>query len=141
MKRFNLGDDVRVAYLPASDWHNRVGTIVEIFELEPHNEGNTAQECIVDLGGERRCFMDKHLVKTVSVRMLRFFRAEVSKRWQLEPNDVATLNGDRQDLIDLLCDRLSFAMRRAEGEVDDFYTTFNDRIARAIELPNRKNAA
>jgi hypothetical protein len=141
MRRFQLGDDVRVAYLPASEWQNRVGTIVEIFELEPHAEENTAQECVVDLGGERRCFMNKHLVKTVSARMVRFFRAEVSERWQLDPNDIATLNGDRQGLIDLLCDRLSFAIRRAEAEVDDFYATFNDRIARAIELPARKNAA
>jgi hypothetical protein len=141
MRRFHLGDDVRVAYLPASEWQNRVGTIVEIFELEPHEAENTAQECVVDLGGERRCFMNKHLVKTVSARMVRFFRAEVSERWQLEPNDIATLNGDRQGLIDLLCDRLSFAIRRAEAEVDDFYATFNDRIARAIEIPARRNAA
>lgn len=139
MGRFRVGDDVRVAYLPASEWQNRVGTVVEIFEL--HDGGNTAQECVVELGGERRCFMDKHLMKTVSSRLVRFFRAEVSERWHLEPNDVSSLRGDRQELIDLLCERLNFAMRRAEAEVDDFYITFNDRIARAIELPNRKNAA
>ena len=141
MARFHLGDDVRVAYLPASEWQNRVGTIVEIFEQRPHEKGNTAQECVVDLGGERRWFMDKHLVKTVSSRLVRFFRAEVSQRWPLEPNDVATLKGDRQGLVDLLCDRLSFAMRRAEAEVDTFYEAFDDRIALATELSNRKNAA
>ena len=141
MGRFRLGDDVRVAYLVASEWHNRVGTIVEIFEDGSCETGNTAQECVVELGGQRRWFLDKHLVKTVSSRLVRFFRAEVSQRWPLEPNDVATLNGDCHALVELLCDRLSFAMRRAEAEVDDFYATFNDRIARAIELPDRKNAA
>jgi hypothetical protein len=85
--------------------------------------------------------MDKHLVKTVSGRLVRFFRAEVSERWPLELDDIATLKGDRQELIDLLCDRLSFAMRRAEAEVDEFYMIFNDRLSRAIELPAAKKAA
>src|SRR5439155_22243713 len=94
MRRFCLGDDVRVANLAASQWQNRVGTIVEIFEHGPYEEGKIVQECAVALDGERRCFMDKHLMRTVPAKLIRFFRTEVSQRWQLDPNDVGLLNGD-----------------------------------------------
>ena len=87
MRRFCLGDDVRVANLAASQWQNRVGTIVEIFEHGPYEEGKIVQECAVALDGERRWFMDKHLMRTVPAKLIRFFRTEVSQRWQLDPND------------------------------------------------------
>ena len=133
MRRFCLGDNVRVANLAASQWQNRVGTIVEIFEHGPYEEGKIVQECAVDLDGERRWFMDKHLMRTVPAKLIRFFRTEVSQRWQLDPNDVGLLNGDREQLVDLLRDRFSFVIRRAEAEVDDFYITFKDRISRATD--------
>ena len=152
MKRFNVGDYVRVAKLWASQWQNRIGRIVEIFEHGPYREGQISQECALDFEGERCWFMDKHLVKSVPARLVRFFRVEVSERWHLGHDDVGSLNGDREELVNLLCDRLSFAMRRAEAEVDDFYRTFNDRIARAVEqgspaegvhtqAPTRRDAA
>jgi hypothetical protein len=77
--------------------------------------------------------MAMHLVLTVPVKFTRFFRAEVFERWQLEADDASFLNGDRDELVRLLCDRFNFSMRRAEAEVDDFYTTFNERMDCAIE--------
>jgi hypothetical protein len=133
MKRLHVGDHVRVANLPASPWQNRIGKIVEILEHGTYEAGKTRQECALDLEGKRCWFMDKHLVKSVPARVVRFFRAEVSEQWHLEQNDVGSLNGDREELVGLLCDRLNFAMRRAEAEVDDFYISFDERIARTIE--------
>jgi hypothetical protein len=108
---------------------------VLIFEHGPYGKAGILQECAVDTGGERCWFMAKHLMKSVPARLVRFFRAEVSDRWHLEPDEVGGLSGDREDLIGLLCDCLNFARRRAEAEVDHFYIEFNDKIARAIE-PN-----
>jgi hypothetical protein len=133
MRCFRLGDEVRIVGLPGSHWQNRQGTIVQILEHRPCEQEDMAQECAVDLGGERRWFMARHLVKTVSARFVRFFRAEVLERWHLEPDEVDGLKGDCQGLVDLLCDRLNFAARRAETEVDDFCAEFNEKIARAVD--------
>jgi hypothetical protein len=133
MGSFRLGDEVRVVGLPSSQWQNRQGTIVQILEHGHCEQGDIAQECAVDLGRERRWFMAKHLVKTVSAKFLRFFRAEVLDRWHLEPDEVDSLKGDSQGLVDLLCDRLNFSARRAETEAEDFCTEFNEKIARAID--------
>jgi|ERR1041384_2539302 hypothetical protein len=140
MKRFQVGDHVRVANLPASSWQNRIGTIVEILEHGTYEAGKMTQECALDLEGKRCWFMDKHLVKSVPARVVRFFRVEVSEQWHLEHNDVDSLNGDREELVGLLCDRLNFAMRRAEAEVDDFYISFNERIAGTIEQRSPERA-
>ena len=133
MRHFRLGDYVEVAGLPGSKWQHRQGTVVEIFEHGLYEQEQIAEECAVNIGGERRCFMTEHLVKTLPPKLVRLFRAEIMERWHLDPNDVHSLKGDRHELVDLLCDRLSFTMRRAEAEVDDFYTEFDERLARAID--------
>src|SRR5713226_1954950 len=102
MRHFRIGDYVRVLGLPGSEWQDREGTIVEIFEHGPYEHGDILQECAVNFEGERRWFITKHLVKTVSARLLRFYRAEVLVRWQLEPSAVGGLNGDRDELAVLL---------------------------------------
>ncbi len=133
MARFRLGDEVRVAGLPHSQWQDRRGTIVEIFEHGPYEQGQVVQECALDIGGERRWFMARHLAKTVPVRFLRFFQSEALVRWRLEKHDVERLNGEREELVGLLCDNLGFARRRAEIEADEFLGELTDRIARAID--------
>jgi hypothetical protein len=133
MARFRLGDEVRVAGLPHSQWQNRQGTIVEIFEHGPYEQGQVVQECAIDVGGERRWFMARHLARTVPARFLRFFQSEASVRWHLEPNAVELLNGEREELVGLLCDCLGFARRRAEAEADEFLTELTERIARATD--------
>ena len=77
--------------------------------------------------------MAQHLVRSVPARFVRFFRAEVLDRWRLDPDKVSLLNGDRHELVGLLCDEFSFAIRRAEAEVDDFYAAFDDRMACATD--------
>jgi len=137
MTCFSLGDYVEIVGLPGSQWQNCQGAVVEILDRALYEQEIT-QECGVDIEGERHWFMATHLVKIVRPRLIRFFRAEILERWHLRPNDVDGLKGDRQGLVGLLCDRLSFAMRRAEAEVEDFYIEFNERIARAIDLQATK---
>jgi len=138
MRRFHLGDEVRVVGLPNSQWQDRQGTVVEMFPQQPE----AGHEYAVAFGTERRWFLDKHLVKSVPAKLVRFFRAEALNRWQLCPDDVSTLNGDIPELARLLCDRLDFAIRRAGAEAEDFYKEFNERIARAVyESPSKESAA
>ena len=132
MKRFQLGDEVRIAGLPNSQWQDRRGTIVNIVEDDTLLEGSIKQECEVDVRGERRWFMAEHLVKSVPERFVRLFRAEVVQRWHLDPDDTCNLKGDSQGLVALLCDRLSFSIRHAEPEVEAFYAALNERIAGSI---------
>jgi len=80
-----------------------------------------------------RVSVAQHLEKSVPDRWVRFFRVEALHRWHLEPDDVSNLNRDWQGLVAVLCDRLSLTIRRAEAEADDFYTEFNERMARAID--------
>src|SRR5437762_8224917 len=143
MRHFHVGDYVRIFGLSGSQWDDREGIIVEIFEHGPYEQGQIRQECAVDVGGERHWFMDRHLVKTAPVALIRFYRAEVLARWQLEPSDVGSLNSNPRELVALLRDRFNFAPRRAHAEVDDFVTAFNERIAQAVEPNNSsaKNAA
>ena len=62
--------------------------------------------------------------------------AEVSDRWkQLNPDQVAPLIGDRDQLIELLQRDCDFALRRAQSEVDDFLAAFISRMDRAAEDP------
>jgi hypothetical protein len=54
-------------------------------------------------------------------------------RWQLAPEDTCRLTGDDEEVVDLLQDHFGFAKRRAEAEVDDFYTAFNQKMACATQ--------
>ena len=135
MKRFQVGDDVRVSDLPNSQWQDLAGTIVEIRERHSCGEAGMVQECAVKIAGELRWFMADHLVKTVSTKWVRFFQTEAMYRWKLDPNAVGSLTGDREQLAGVLRDRLGFTMRRAQTEVDEFYTMFNERITRVIDVP------
>ena len=137
MKRYRIGDEVQIVGLPHSQWQGRRGTIVEIFEHGPYEEGVIAQECAVDIAGQTRWFMARHLAKCGSTSLTRFFRAEVLDRWQLESVDVTLLTVDREGLILLLRDRFQFAGRRAGAEADDFLIAFNNRIASAMEPAER----
>ncbi|SRR6266704_5439352 len=91
------------------------------------------QESAVDIDGGRCWFMAKDLVKTLPRKWIHFFRSDVLHRWQLEPDDTCSLTGDPEELVGLLRDRFGFAKRRAEAEVDDFYTAFNQKMACATE--------
>jgi hypothetical protein len=135
MKRFQVGDQVRVASLSSSPWQNSRGTIIEILESHPLADSGTLQECAVKIGDKRCWFMSAHLARSVPARFVRFFRAEVLDRWRLDPDKVSLLNGDHQELVDLLCDEFSFAIRRAEAEADEFYAAFNARMACATDSP------
>jgi hypothetical protein len=119
--RLKVGDAVRVCHAPGSPWQASLGTIVEIFDRE-----GDLQEYAVRIEGNLRWFMAEHLVKTVSPKWLRFFRNEVMERWTLSPDETCQLNGDREQLIELLCDQRAFSIRRAEAEVDEFYVKFDE---------------
>ena len=135
MKRFQVGDHVRIACLSASSWQNSRGTVIEIVERRQSEEAGTLQECAVDIEDRLCWFMAEHLVRSVPARFARFFRAEVLDRWRLDPDKVSLLNGDYQGLVDLLCDEFSFTIRRAEAEVNEFCAAFNARMACATDSP------
>jgi hypothetical protein len=119
--RLKVGDAVRVCHAPGSPWQASLGTVVEIFDRE-----GGLQECAVRIDGNLRWFMAEHLGKTVSPKWLRFYRNEVMERWRLSPDETCNLNGDRDQLVELLRDHCAFSIRRAEVEVDDFYVKFDE---------------
>lgn len=80
------------------------------------------------LDGDRRWFMAQHLTRTISPQWARFFRNEAKDRWKLDPDRTAQLNGDWDQLIDLLCDHYDFTIRRAQTEAEDFYSEFDRRV-------------
>ena len=145
--RFQPGDVVRVARLPHSEWQGEHGVIAEVIE---HGEaGPDIQECAVQFSEDRRCwFLSIHLTKTIPERLIRFFRAEVSERWKnVNPNEILRLDGDRDQLIAMLQEECSFALRRAQIEVDEFFSEFDLRMAHALsetrshEAPRAAKAA
>lgn len=101
MNRFQVGDKVRIVGLSTSQWRDARGTILEISE-RTGVDAQKVQECEVNLNGERRWFLADHLIKSIPTKWVRFFRAEASERWQLNPDDVVTLNGDHLQLKALL---------------------------------------
>jgi hypothetical protein len=133
MRNFRVGDHVRVIGLLNSRWQNLKGRIVEIFEAGSCESDEIQQECAVDLGGERCWFLANHLMKTIPGKWIQFFRSDVLDRWQLAPEDTCRLTGDDEEVVDLLQDHFGFAKRRAEAEVDDFYTAFNQKMACATQ--------
>jgi hypothetical protein len=138
--RFQPGDAIRVATLPHSEWQGAHGVILETVEHGEAGEG--VQECAVQFSGERRWFLSTHLIKTVPEKLLRFFRAEVSDRWKyLNPDEIARLHGDREELIALLQEDCQFALRRAQAEVDDFLSVFHSRLEHATEAGPAAKAA
>jgi len=59
----------------------------------------------------------------------RFFRGEVSSRWQqLTSSDIEECCSDRSRLTGLLETRYGYAPSRAEKEVQLFYGEFHDRL-------------
>lgn len=133
MTRFCIGDKVRVAGLPSSQWRDFRGTVIETVDHGPYKDFGLIQECAVDVAGQKRWFMAKHLARIAPPDRTRLFQAELLARWQLEPGDVAALNEDRHQLVDLLRRRFDFAASRAEAEANEFFTMFDARIARAVE--------
>src|SRR5262249_29732819 len=126
MIRFQVGDEVQVEGLETSEWRGLRGVVVKILNRPYDENGELIQECAVQFPTARRWFLANHLVRTAPDKWIRFFRAEVLERWnQLGSNDVALLNGDRDELIGLLQDRYGFARRRAEVQVDDFISTLS----------------
>ena len=134
MNRFQIGDDVRIVGLPTSQWHGDRGRVVEVID-SVGGDAEEVQECAVNIAGERRWFRADHLVKSVPGKWVRFFRAEALDRWQLNPDDVAALDGDHVQLIALLQDRHDFSGRRAQAEVGEFISMLYERINRATAIP------
>ena len=129
MIRFQLGEEVQVEGLPASDWCGLRGIVVKISEGSSGEESEPVQECAVQFSNGRRWFLATHLVRTAPQKRLRFFRTKVLDQWnELSTADVGLLNGSRDELINLLQEKCCFARRRAELEVDEFISVFEKRI-------------
>jgi hypothetical protein len=129
--RFKPGDHIRVSHIDGSSWQDRHGTVVDVivrYENEP------VQECAVSIDGDRRWFMARHLVRTVSPKLLRFFRSEALDRWTLDPDKAALLTGDRDQLLDILCEHCHFTIRRAQAEVEAFYDEFDRKTQTTIGI-------
>src|SRR5438876_9043888 len=102
MISFQVGDQVNVDALPSSEWRGVSGVIVKIVERQIE-DGETVQECAVQFPTGRRWFLAKHLTRSAPEKWGRLFRYEVFERWKdLSPDDVAVLNGDRDQLVALL---------------------------------------
>ena len=129
MIRFQIGDEVQVHSLTSSDWCGLRGVVVKTIDRQSYDGTAELQECAVQFDEGRRWFLANHLVRATADKHVRFFRAEVLGHWQLDSSDVAILNGDRDGLVHLLQDRLSFARRRAEAEADAFIAAFGNRVA------------
>src|SRR5438045_1362375 len=104
--KFQIGDQVRVAGLPHSEWHGASGVVANLIErpgrssrpgqLGELNADETppVQECAIQTSSGKRWFLAADLVRTVPDRALRLFRGELLERWPgLSPDDVISLNG------------------------------------------------
>jgi hypothetical protein len=128
-----LQDNVRVIGLPNSEWQGLRGTVVEIAETIGTDQRVRPEYAVEFMGKGRRWFLPEHLVRSVPEKRLRFFRYEVMERWnQLDADDVAVLHGDCGELINLLQDRYDFTTRRAQAEVENFFSEFESKIASAV---------
>lgn len=119
--QFKTGDYIRVSHIAGSSWHDRHGTIVDVIV---RSEAESVQECAVSVDGDRRWFMAYHLTRTVPPKLIRFFRSEVLDHWPLGPDQAAVLNGDSDQLIELLCEQCQFTIRKAQSEVEEFFEEF-----------------
>jgi hypothetical protein len=125
---FQIGDRVRVDGLPTSEWRGVSGVIVKVVERQTE-EGEATQECAVQFPTGRRWFLARHLTRSDPEKGARFFRGEALERWRdLSVQDVALLNGDRDELIALLQERCGFSLKRAGMEADSFILQVQERI-------------
>jgi len=129
--RFKAGDHIRVSDIAGSTWQDRHGTVVDVIV---RYEDGPVQECAVSLDGERRWFMARHLTRTISPKLIRFFRSEVLDRWKLDPDKTAFLNGDSDQLIDALCEQCHLTIPRAQSEVEQFYDEFDRKTQQTPEV-------
>lgn len=136
MIRFQTGDEVRVTGLPASEWQGEAGVVVKTYE-RVYEDGAESQECEVKFQSRRRWFMASHLSRAVPDRTRRFFRGEALHRWaDLSPDDVLTLSGKRDELIQFLQERLGLGLKRATSEADSFISDIEERIGSAVASSN-----
>jgi uncharacterized protein YjbJ (UPF0337 family) len=142
MIHFQVGDEVRVAGVPADEWCGASGLIVKTVErVSDDHADEFVQECAVQFAGARRWFSAMHLVRAVPDRVVRFFRGEVLQRWgDLSLDDVVVLNGKRDELMGLLQERYGLSLKRAGMEVDDFLSQLQERIRIATDIPENPNA-
>jgi hypothetical protein len=135
--RFKPGDHIRVSRIEGSTWQDRHGIVVDVIV----RDGNElVQECAVSLDGDRRWFLASHLNRTVPPQMIRFFRSEALDRWKLNPDKTAQLNGDWDQLMELLCEHYDLPMRRAALEVESFYNEFDRKTAPLITTRSRQTS-
>src|SRR5689334_16236851 len=81
-----------------------------------------------------------NLVSNIPTYVKRFFRAEVLNRWtDLSPEDVATLNAERDELISFLQRRYGFGRSRAASEADNFIAHVQNRVRLATEISGQTN--
>ncbi len=141
MIHFQIGDEVRVAGVPADEWCGASGVIVKTVErVCDDHAGEFVQECAVQFAGARRWFSAAHLVRAVPDKTVRFFRGEVLQRWgDLSLEDVVVLNGKRDELMGLLQERYGLSSKRAGREVDDFLSQLGERIRIATDTRDNRN--
>jgi hypothetical protein len=133
MITFQIGDEVRVKGLPASEYQGSTGLVVKTYNRSD-DEDEEVQVCAVQIHSGRRWFLASHLTKTLPDRTRRFFRGEALFRWtDLSPDDVLLLNGNREELIAFLQERYGFSLKRATFEADSFISDIGDRIHSAAE--------
>jgi hypothetical protein len=134
MIRFQIGDQVRIADVSASEWRGSLGVVVKTVERD-NAEQDSTQECAVQFPEGRRWFIAGQLARTAPNKTVRLFRGEALLRWKdLSNDDVAFLNGNREELISLLQERYGFSLKRAETEVAGFLSDVQERIRMATEI-------
>jgi len=116
--RFKIGDHVRVARIEGSSWQGRNGSIVDVIV---RYVDRPVQECAVILDGDRRWFMEGHLTRTISPKGIRFFRSEAVDRWNMSADTAASLTGELDQLVDVLCTECNYTIPRAQSEAEAFY--------------------
>jgi hypothetical protein len=131
MIRFQTGDEVRVTGLAASEWQGEAGVVVKTYERA--GDDGPAQECAVKFQSCQRWFMSAQLARAVPDRTRRFFRGEALHRWSdLSPDEVLTLTGKREELIQFLQERFGFGLKKATSEADSFICDIEARIRSAV---------
>ena len=135
---FSIGDYVCVRRVPASQWQDMCGTVVDVIF---RGANDSLQECSVHFDGVSRWFMADHLTRAVPPKFIRFFQNEVIERWRLDPIGAPRFSGDRDELVEFLSDHYEFTIRRAEAEVDEFYYAFDNRIKQACAMLSQSKPA
>jgi len=140
MIEFQIGDEVRVVGLPHCEWCGVSGVVVRTVERQAR-DSSAIQECAVQFPSGRRWFLSQHLKRAAPEAAVRFFRNEALERWRdLSTDDVAILNGNRDELIAILQERCGLSLKRAGLEADGFLSDLNERIRVAREIPHDSNS-